>query len=141
MPSGAREPRFRLPQQPLEGFAARGRQVRIDLGAVARLKVAEVAVALRKTPEQLRVERDPRLRIDRIEAVLLVDHRALGDAPGALALLDPVEETAVAHRVDLDPVEPRAHVDRHARLRDRAIAFDVGCRAAQEMLRPRSLAP
>src|SRR5882762_4167516 len=111
MPSGAREPRLRLPQQPLERRAARGRQVRIDLRAVARLEIGEMTVTLRKASEQFRIERDPRHRIDRIEPVLLVDHRALGDAPGAPALLDPVEETAVAHRVDLDLVEPRAHAD------------------------------
>src|SRR6266852_504027 len=134
------EPGFRLSEQLLERLAARGRKVRIHTGAVLRLQIGEMAVAFRKARQKLRVERDLRIRIDRVDAVLLVDHRALEKAPDAVALLHPVEEAAAAHRVDFDAVELRAHVDRHAGLRDRAIALDFRRGAAQEMLRARSLA-
>src|SRR2546428_400571 len=110
-------------------------------GAALRLQIGEMAVAFRKAREQRRVERDLRTRIDRVDAVLLVDHRASRDAPDAFALLDPVEEAAGAHRVDFDAVEQGAHVDRHAGLRDRASALDFRDGAAQEMPRARSLSP
>src|SRR5712691_637356 len=139
MPSRS-EPGFRLAEQLLERLAARGRKVRIHAGAVLRLQIGEMPVAFRKARQKLRVERDPGIRIDRVDAVLLVDHRAPRDPPDAVALLHPVEEAAAAHRVDFDAVEARAHVDRHAGLRDRASAPDFSCGAAQEMLRARSLA-
>src|SRR5207248_9316214 len=80
------------------------------------------------------------IRIDRVDAVLLVDHRAPRDPPRAVALLHPVEEAAAAHRVDFDAVEPRAHVDRHAGLRDRSeehtselqSPYDLVCRLLLE---------
>src|SRR5258706_4266025 len=99
-----------------------------------------MAVAFRKASEQCGVERNRRTRIDRIDAVLFVDHRALGDTPRAFAPFHTIEEAAEAHRVDFDAVEARAHVDRHARLRDRASPLDFRDCAAQEMLRTRSLA-
>src|SRR5438034_1369467 len=117
--------------------AARGREL---AGAVLRLQIGEMPVAFRKAREKLWVERDPGVRIDRVDAVLLVDHRALCDPPRAIALLHPVEEAATAHRIDFDAVQPRAQVDRHAGLRDRTGAPDFRCGAAQEMLRARSLA-
>src|SRR5882672_11497614 len=58
------EPGFRLAQQPFHRFAARGRKVRIHLGAVLRLQISEMAVAFRKASEQCRVERNHRTRID-----------------------------------------------------------------------------
>src|SRR6266545_6934582 len=100
-----------------------------------------MAVALRKAPEQRQVERNHRARIDRIDAVLFVDHAALRDAPVSPALFHPVEEAAVARRVDLDAVERRADHDRHAGLRDRARSVDLRDGSAEKMLRARSLAP
>src|SRR5258706_493977 len=102
------EPGPAFAQQALERLAARGRQAGIHPRAVAGLKIGEMAVALRKASEQLGVETEARLRIDRIDTVFFVDHRALDDPPSAVALLDPVEEAALAHGVDLDSVEPRA---------------------------------
>src|SRR2546423_5638413 len=116
------EPGFRLGEQLLQRLAARGGKVRVHPGAVLRLQVGEMPVAFGKAREELRVERDLRIGIDRVDAVLLIDHRAPCDPPHALALLHPVEEAAAAHRVDFDAVEPRAQVDRHARLRERALA-------------------
>src|SRR6266852_1872471 len=138
MPSRS-EPGFRLAEQLLERLAARGRKVRIHAGAVLRLQIREMPVTVRKARQKLRVERDLRIRIDRVDAVLLVDHRSPCDPPDAYTLFHPVEESAAAHRVDFDAVELRAHVDRHAGLCDRASAPDFRCGAAQEMLRARSL--
>src|SRR5882724_5214171 len=104
------QPGFRFSEQLLERLAARGRKVRIHAGAVLRLQAGEMAVAFRKARQKLRVERDLRIGIDRVDAVLLVDHRAPCDPPRAVALLHAVEEAAAAHRVDFDAVELRAHV-------------------------------
>src|SRR5712692_5013253 len=79
--SSRSEPGFRLSEQLLERLAARGRKVRIHTGAVLRLQIGEMAVAFRKARQKLRVERDLGIRIDRVDAVLLVDHRALEKAP------------------------------------------------------------
>src|SRR5713226_8387808 len=100
-----------------------------------------MAIAFRKAPEQRQVERYHRARIDRIDAVLFVDHAALRDAPASIPLFHPVEEAAVAGCVDLDAVERRADHDGHARLRDRALSVDLSDRSAQKMLRARSPAP
>src|SRR5712692_1979645 len=100
-----------------------------------------MAIAFRKAPEQRQVERNHRTRIDRVDAVFFVDHAALENAPASLALFHPVEEAAVARRVDLGTVELRTDHDGHAGLGDRASAVDLRGGPAEKMLRARSLAP
>src|SRR5882672_10058925 len=91
-PFPRREPGLGVAQQAFERLAARGRQAGIHPRAVAGLKIGEMAVTLRKASEQLGIERESHLRIDRIDAVLFVDDRALDDAPGAVAFLDAIAE-------------------------------------------------
>ena len=74
------------------------------------LDVGEVAVARGQARQAAVVEREPRGRIDRIDAVLLVDRLAQHDAPAAVAPLEEVVEAAGAdhvaeHAVDLPRCE------------------------------------
>src|SRR5690606_14637539 len=71
--------------------------------------------------------------IDRIEPILLVDRLAPHDRPAAIAAREEIVEAAGANRVDDDAVDARALVDRHFRLRDRAVADDVARVGAQEV--------
>src|SRR5262249_40286577 len=72
-------------------------------------------------------------RVDRVEAVLLVDRLSLDDAPACVPPLDEVVEAARADDVALDAVDLRALRDRHLGLRDRAVAGQVDGAPAQEV--------
>src|SRR4051794_16225830 len=59
--------------------------VRLDVEADPCLGVGEVAVADREALEQLRVEHQGGGRVERVEAVLLVDRLGLGGPPTTAA--------------------------------------------------------
>ena len=72
---------------------------RLKLDADALLDVGEVPVALRQLGQLGLIEREPCLRVDRIDAVLLVDRLAQRQPPAAGALLEEIVEAAGADDV------------------------------------------
>src|SRR4051794_17151678 len=130
---GAAQPRGAFGVELRNLRAAHPRKSELHIEPRLRLQVAEVPVALRKSCEQLAIERELRARLDGIEAVLLVDRLPANDRPALRSLLEEVVEPPRADRVDLHSVDRRALVDRHLRLRDRAPAVDLDARRAEEM--------
>ena len=89
-----------------------------------------------KPVQERTVERDPRGRVDRIEAIHLVDRLSPHDGPPARALLEEIVEPSDARDVDEHAVDGRALIDRHPRLRDCAVAGDVARRSAEHVQNP-----
>ena len=107
----------------------------IDRGAGRRLQISQMTIAIGKARQQRRIEADALLRIDRQQVVFLVHQFAFGNAPDAIALLDPVVEASAAMDINLDAIERTAHLDRHACLGDGARGVDLHDAATQQMLR------
>jgi hypothetical protein len=74
-------------------------------------------------------------RINRVQAILLIDRNAPGDAPLALAANEAVIEAAVAGHIDGGVSDLGANEQDHACFGDGAIAVDVDRRRADEVLR------
>src|SRR5437868_10012033 len=93
-----------------------------------------------KPVQERTLERDPRGRVDRVEAIHLVDRLSPHDGPPARALLEEIVEPSDARDVDEHAVDGRALIDRHPRLRDRSeehtselqSRFDLVCRLLLE---------
>src|SRR5919204_3947266 len=106
----------------LDRLAAEARQSASHREAALCLQIRQVAIAFGKLFEECGVERQAHRRVDRIEPVDLVDRLSSHDRPAPAALLEKIVEAADACDVDGDAVDERTLFDRHARLRDGAIA-------------------
>src|SRR6202035_4958373 len=86
----ALEPRRAAPVERVELRPDQPRHVGLHGLAVLALQIGEVAVAFGEAREQRRVEPHGRGRIDRIDAVALVDRLAQQHAPAVRALLEEI---------------------------------------------------
>ena len=93
-------------------------------------------VADREPVEHRAIEAQRRRRIDRVDAVLLVDGLAEDDSPALAPLLEEVVEPPRADHVALDVVHRRALRDGHLRLGDRPLALHVDGRRTEEVEDP-----
>src|SRR5215469_1691552 len=75
-------------------------------------------------------------RLDRIEAVALVDRGALGNLPVVAAALDAIEKARKRGEVGLDRPEFLPRTDNYGRLGDRAVFLQLDRRGKQVMARP-----
>src|SRR6266511_4207345 len=93
------------------------RHVALDSKADPGLDVCEVAVALGKLAEELRVQAQRRAGVDRIESVLFVDRLPQNDRPDVAALCEEIVEPSGADNVAGSGVDLGALRNRHLGLR------------------------
>src|SRR6185436_13747920 len=117
----------------LDCGTAEPREAEPDVEPRFRLQIPQVTVPLGETREQRCVEREAASWLKRVEPVFFVDRLTAHDGPPAGAPLEEIVEPARADDVDEHSVDRRSLVDRHFRLRDRAIAAQLDRRAAEEM--------
>src|SRR6266536_4436758 len=109
------------------------RHVALDRKADPGLDIREMAVALGKLAQELRVQAQQRAGVDGIEAVLFVDRLPQNNRPDIVALGEEIVEPTGADHIAGDGVDLRALRNRHLGLRDRAVVGDVDRRSAEEM--------
>src|SRR5262245_30496622 len=130
----ALQPRRAAAVERVECGAGRAGHVGLHLEAVLGLQIGEVTVPLGKFRQQLGVEFWRLQRVDRIEAILLVDRLAQYQTPATVALLEEIVEAADTGEVAHDPVHRRAVQDLHPGLRHGPRTRHVDPRDAKTVL-------
>src|SRR5580700_2854619 len=106
--------------EPVELGAGQAWHVGLDRVPGLDLQVGQVAVTLGEAGQHVGIQGERRGRVDRVQAVLLVDRLAQHDRPAAVALLEEVVEPAGAGDVADHAVDRAALHDRHPGLGDGA---------------------
>jgi hypothetical protein len=107
--------------------------VRLDGEAELGLQVGQVAVTVGEPLQHAGVQRERRRRVDRVDAVLLVDRLPEHDRPPAVAAGEEVVEPAGAGDVAQHVVGHTPLHDRHLGLRDGPVPVQADVAAAQEV--------